>query len=268
MTFTASGEQNPPWQRPIMARVRHLSASSDSTGTGPCRAATSSASVTSQQRHTTCPQRGSAAMARARSSSDRSEKGRTCVRRGSNVVRSPASNRSATSRATCTATAGADVRPGESKQATLKNPGASGASPITKSPSEPLARRPAKFVIRPRLPTPAHVLRAASMTKRRPSSVVDTSVLENCSTALGPTSRLPCTVGATSTPLPTDDGAWNMVRENVDPHSVSYRQYSPLRGVMRSLRSLTRLLISSANTPAAFTTARATKRSPASVVTT
>ena len=204
-----------------MARVRHFSASSDSTGSGPCRAATSSASATSQQRHTTCPHRASAAMAAARSASDKSAKRRTGLLRASNSGFSRASRSAATSRAIRRATAGADVRPGESKQATLKKPGASGASPSTKSPSAQLARSPAKFVTRPRVPTPAHVLRAASLTKERPSAVVDTSVLENCSTAEGPTSRFPCTVGVTSTPFPEDEGAWNMVCENAPPHSVS-----------------------------------------------
>ena len=203
-----SGEQNPPWQRPIIARVRHFSASSDSTGSGACSAATISASVTSQQRHTMCPHRGSASMARARSASSRSANGLQRSRRAWNSPFASAPSCSATACATCSATAGAEVSPGESKQAMLKNPGASSGSPMTKSsPSALEARSPAKFAIMPREPASGHVFFAASSTKRSPSALVDRSVLLACSTAFGPTSRLPCTVGVTSTPLPADDGA-------------------------------------------------------------
>ena len=52
-------------------------------------------------------------------------------------------------------------------------------------------------------------------------ALVDTSSLLPCSTAFGPTRRLPCTVGVTSTPLPAREGAWNTVWENAPPWSVS-----------------------------------------------
>ena len=198
-----------------MARVRHFSASSDSTGSGPCRAASQlGLGHLAAAAHHVPPPRvggdggGALGVGQIRGSAARG----SCAHRtpGSPAPPEAPPRRRAIRRAT----AGADVRPGESKQATLKKPGASGASPSTKSPSAQLARSPAKFVTRPRVPTPAHVLRAASLTKERPSAVVDTSVLENCSTAEGTTSRFPCTVGVTSTPFPEDEGAWNMVCEN------------------------------------------------------
>ena len=161
-------------------------------------------------------------MARSRSASSRSANGLQRSRRAWNASLGSAPSCSATARATCSATAGAEVSPGESKQAMLKNPGASSGSPMTKSsPSAHLARRPAKFAIMPRALTSGQVFFAESSTNRRPSALVDRSVLLACSTAFGPTSRLPCTVGVTSTPLPADDGAWNTVRENSGPYSVS-----------------------------------------------
>ena len=58
-----------------------------------------------------------------------------------------------------TATAGAEVRPGESKHAILKNPGASSGCPMTKSsPSAFEALIPAKLAMSPLAESPGHVL--------------------------------------------------------------------------------------------------------------
>ena len=104
------------------------------------------------------------------------------------------------------ATAGADVRPGDSKQAMLKNPGASAASPMTKSPDSPAARNPAKFVIAPRGEAAGQVRRARSTMSASPSCVVERSVLDAWETEFGPMSMLPWIVGVTSTPLPSGPG--------------------------------------------------------------
>ena len=47
--------------------------------------------------------------------------------------------------------------------------------------------------------------------KQHPAAVVAVSSLSSMSVAVGPTSRLPCTVGVTSTPLPYLPGSWNTV---------------------------------------------------------
>ncbi len=114
-------------------------------------------------------------MARARSSSPISENGTARRRRGSKSAlgEAPAARHAG---ATSTATAGAEVRPGESKQATLKKPGASSGWPMTKSPSAHEARRPAKFAMTPREPASGHVRRAASSTNAA-LALVDTSSL-------------------------------------------------------------------------------------------
>ena len=191
MISTSSGEQKPPWQRPIVAPVRHLIASSESTGRGPCSARTTSASVTSQQRQTTCPNAGLLAIARSRCSSVMAVKGSCGARRGLNDGLPPAPRRAATWEAMKVATAGADVRPGDSKQAMLKNPGASVTSPMTKSPDSPAARNPAKFVIAPRGEAAGQVRRARSTMSTSPSCVVERSVLDAWETEFGPMSILP-----------------------------------------------------------------------------
>ena len=50
----------------------------------------------------------------------------------------------------------------------------------------------------------------------------------------GPTSRLPWTVGVTSTPLPMAEGSWKIVCRARPPSRRSSRQYSPRRGTMCS----------------------------------
>ena len=63
-----------------------------------------------------------------------------------------------------------------------------------------------------------HVLRAPSRIAVRPRRDVATESASACGSALGPTKRLPCTVGLTSTPLPAVVGTWKIVLENVGPN--------------------------------------------------
>ena len=58
------------------------------------------------------------------------------------------------------------------------------------------------------------VRRLLSRTNLRPSAVVEVSSSSSMSSADGPSSRLPCTVGETRTPLPILVGHWNMVMVN------------------------------------------------------
>ena len=69
------GEQKPPWQRPIPARTRRLTASMLRAGTGRWIAATISASVTVSHRQMIFPYRGLRRTASACSSGDISRKG-------------------------------------------------------------------------------------------------------------------------------------------------------------------------------------------------
>ena len=85
---------------------------------------------------------------------------------------------------------------------------------MTKSPFASCARMPANVVITLRRLSPGQVLRAASATSFSASAVVSTAVPSSTSMAEGPSSRFPCTVGLTSTPLPILVGVWNMVMEN------------------------------------------------------
>ena len=213
--------QKPPWHSPIIAPQRHLSASSDSTGSGPRSAAMISPSETLQQLQTMFPQAESSAMARSTPASSimtRSGRGR---RIGSNKGFSSTASASAIRRERSSAIAGAEVRPGESMQAALKKRGASRASPTTKSRDVPDARSPAKLVIIPRVEQSGHVRRARSTMKSSPSRVVPRFSLDCCGTALGPMKRLPWTVGDTSTPLPAGPGTWKTVWRNSDPREDS-----------------------------------------------
>ena len=56
------------------------------------------------------------------------------------------------------------------------------------------------------------------------SAVVAVASLSGRSVAVGPISRLPWTVGVTSTPLPILPGSWKMVRDTSPPASLSSRQ--------------------------------------------
>ena len=73
---------------------------------------------------------------------------------------------------------------------------------------------PEKFVIVPRGDAFGHVRRLLSRTNLRPSAVVAVSSSSSISSADGPSSRLPWTVGETRTPLPILVGHWNMVIVN------------------------------------------------------
>ena len=79
-----------------------------------------------------------------------------------------------------------------------------------------------------------------------PSAVVSTSSLSGISSAVGPTSKLPCTVGVTRIPFPILDGSWKTVEFTRLPQFLSIRRYSPLLGTIRILSSQIMLWISSA----------------------
>ena len=103
--------------------------------------------------------------------------------------------------------AGAEERPGDSIPAQSKKPGASSASPITKSPPASEARRPANEVI-VRLPGRDGTLsRPFSITSASPAWVVLTASLSERFSAVGPTNRFPWTVGLTKMPLPIFPGS-------------------------------------------------------------
>ena len=169
--------QKPPWHRPMVAPVRHFSASRHNTGSFVCSAATTSASVTSLQRQSMCPASELAAMAARRSSSLMFLNSAGSSNTGLNWEFSAALSFSAMRAATSTATAGADVRPGDSKHAISKKPGAPDTSPISKSPVSPVARTPANVVMRPRILSEGYVFFAAAVIPARPSAVVDVASL-------------------------------------------------------------------------------------------
>ena len=128
--------------------------------------------------------------------------------------------------------AGAEESPGDSMPATLIKPFASSASPMMKSLPSSCARRPANEVITWRIGTFLTLNAAVFARESSPSCVVLTASLFVTSTAVGPTKRLPCTVGVTSTPFPILDGSWKIVCDTCVPASLSSRQYSPLRAVI------------------------------------
>ena len=233
-TFASSGVQKPPWQRPMVAPVRHFNASRHSTGSFVRSAEATSASVTSLQRQSIWPASGLTEMAARRSSSFMSLNSAGSDNTGLNWGFSAALSFSAMHAATSTATAGAEVKPGDSKHAISKKPGALGTSPISKSPVSPVARTPANVVMRARMLSAGYVFFAADVIAAKPSAVVAVASLSPWGTAFGPTSMLPCTVGETSTPLPAFVGAWNIVCANRPPISVSMRLYSPRRGVIEN----------------------------------
>ena len=87
--------------------------------------------------------------------------------------------------------AGALERPGESMPAALKKPGASAASPRTKSPFSSQARRPEKEVIAMFRGMRDALSLAFSITCESPTAVVFVASLSAISSAVGPASRLP-----------------------------------------------------------------------------
>ena len=109
------------------------------------------------------------------------------------------------------AMAGDEVRPGDSMAQQLKNSGASSGSPRMKSPVSPVALRPAKVVIKPLVGMCFQVRLACRSAFSRPPAVVRLSSLSSISSAVGPMSTVPSTVGAISVPFPILVGSWNMV---------------------------------------------------------
>ena len=76
----------------------------------------------------------------------------------------------------------------------LKNPFASSASPIIKSPVSASARRPEKFLILFLKLIFSILFTASLFILSRAGSVFPTSSLLSISSAVGPTIRFPCTV--------------------------------------------------------------------------
>ena len=116
------------------------------------------------------------------------------------------------------------------------------------------ARMPANEVMTSRVESDGTDLRAVLKTPFVPSAVVEQSSFSSMSTALGPTSRLPSTVGVTRTPLPIFEGHWNIVCFTLSPTALSMSIYSPLRGIMVIESSPMREATLSQKTPAALTT--------------
>ena len=94
------------------------------------------------------------------------------------------------------------------------------------------ARMPANEVMTSRVESDGTDLRAVLKTPFVPSAVVEQSSFSSISTALGPTSRLPSTVGVTRMPLPSLLGTVKIVAEQVFPSALSRIMYSPRRGTM------------------------------------
>ena len=151
-------------------------------------------------------------------------------------------NFSATCVATISPMAGAEERPGDSIPAALKKPSASSASPITKSPPISWARSPAKDVMTWRRGTFLTDCALVAPKEPSPSAVVLIPSLLSTSSAVGPTKRLPCTVGVTRTPLPILLGNWKMVWLTWLPALLSSSMYWPRRAMICNLCSLTILL--------------------------
>ena len=106
--------------------------------------------------------------------------------------------------------AGAEESPGDFVPAILKNPSASSASPMIKSPVSASARRPAKFLILSLKLIFSILLTASLFILSRAESVFPTSSLLSISSAVGPTIKFPCTVCATRIPFPISLGHWNI----------------------------------------------------------
>ena len=179
-----------------------------------------------------------------------------------------ASSFSATRSASHAPMAGALVRPGDSTPSALKKPGASGASPSTKSLTVvSCARSPLNSVITLLSGRPGYVRRAPAFAFSRPSYVVALSSLSGMSSAVGPTITVPSTVGETRMPLPIFDGTWNIVAEKLPSSSRSSMRYSPRRAWMLYFVALTRLLSSSEWMPAQLISVFAVNTRPSSHVT-
>ena len=119
------------------------------------------------------------------------------------------------------------------------------------------ARSPAKLVITSRTGRFGTLRPAVDSTVSSPAAEVATLSLSSWSVAVGPSSRLPCTVGLTRMPLPMAEGSWKMVRSTILPSFLSSRQYSPRRGTVWYCLWHSWLCSVSPCTPAQLTTTRA-----------
>ena len=124
---------------------------------------------------------------------------------------SAAGRYSPTASAMCLPMAGAQVSPGDSMPAASKNPGAPSGCPKMKSPCSSWARSPAKDVITCLAGSALTLSPARFSTSCSPCPVVPSASGSSTSTAVGPASRFPWTVGVTSTPFPYLVGSWNRV---------------------------------------------------------
>ena len=114
---------------------------------------------------------------------------------------------SASSFSASSAMAGALERPGLLMPPSVMKPDAVAA--MTKSLRSELARTPAKLRMLSRKLTPGTLFAAFSRTKASAAAQVAVSP-RSAGSAFGPTIRLPCTVGETSTPLPSLFGHWKI----------------------------------------------------------
>ncbi len=169
---------------------------------------------------------------------------------------------------TCSAIAGEAVSPGDWMPATWMKPGAVADGAIRKSSPGSTGRRPAKLVMMSRRAMDGTMRPASSRMRSRFSGVVATSSLSSTSSAVGPIIVVPSTVGMTSTPFDERAGTGNTtcVGQPAAPRSRMYS--SPLRAVRRNSPAPHARETSSARRPAAFTTHRASRASPAREVST
>ena len=138
--------------------------------------------------------------------------------------------------------------------ATLMNLSFFSLGSMMKSSLSQCALRPAKEVMTSLVVRQGTDFLAAARIPASALEVVETSVLSSMSSALGPMSRLPSTVGVTRTPLPISVGHWNIVCFASEPIDLSQSIYSPFLGVVCIELSPMSAAISSQNTPAALMT--------------
>ena len=98
--------------------------------------------------------------------------------------------------------------------------------------------------------------RPASISAASPAAVVATSPRSGTSSAVGPSSTLPYTVGATSTPLLLAVGTGSRISDSSGRASLSNTISSPRRGQMVNLSPPIIASMTSLFSPAAFTTQR------------
>ena len=133
---------------------------------------------------------------------------------------------------------------------------------IMKSPVFPTALNPQKEVIVSLKFIPVVVSVQRLSTVDSPSMVVAVSLLFSISSAVGPSRRLPSTVGVTRIPFPISDGVLKMVCETSPPLVLSSNTYSPRLGCSLISDGPGIAATASEFIPAAFTTYAAFTLSP------